>query len=54
MAARSQFASHVGGHLPSLPINVAQQAGEHYIDSNDVQARLRARDAVFSDPRDVS
>ena len=50
----AKFASHAGGGLPGIVAHLMQVPREWYADSHEMQVWLRARDAVFSDRRDMT
>jgi hypothetical protein len=49
MAARSQFASHVGGYSSGIRADLMQEPGDRYAHSDEVKAGLWSRDTVLSD-----
>jgi hypothetical protein len=49
-----KFVSDAGGCVPSILANLVQVPRERYADSDEMKVRLRSRDAVFSDCRDMA
>jgi hypothetical protein len=49
-----KLASHARGGLPGILADLVQQSRERDADSKEMKARLRPRDAVLPDRRDIA